>query len=250
MSDVLENLNEGILTLTLNRPEKMNALTFAMYDALELAIRNAQKNNEIKVILINAVGDHFCAGNDITDFIELNKQDDITPDKVAVFRLLNTLADNEKPLLAAVQGNAIGIGLTLMLHCDFAYATETAVFQTPFINLGVTPEAASSMLLPLLIGRVKANDILLNARKLSGSEAAELNLINQTVAEEDLQNHTLEVAKQLSNKPQRALIAGKRLINGDKNLIKERISQEAKIFLERLKSDEARAIFQAFLNRK
>lgn len=250
MTDILENKQDGVLTLTLNRTEKMNALTFAMYDDLAQSISDAQVDDTVRVIVINANGDHFCAGNDIADFIALNEQTDITPDKIAVFRFLNCLVDNKKPLLAAVQGNAIGIGLTLMLHCDFAYATESAVFQSPFINLGVTPEAASTVILPALIGRVKANDILLNARKVSGVEAAELGLINQTIADKDLQAHVMSVANGLVNKPQQALMAGKALICHDKDLIKQVIYREAEVFLQRLQSDEAQAIFQAFINRK
>ena len=251
MSDIVKAISDNILTLTLNRPQKMNALTFAMYDELADSIIEVQSDASVRAIIINANGDHFCAGNDIADFIALNQSTGkIQPENIAVFRFLNTLVDNEKPLIAAVQGNAIGIGLTLMLHCDFAYATENAVFQSPFIDLGVTPEAASTLILPLLVGRAKTNDILLNAKKLSGSEAAELGLINQTVADDELQTQALTIAKGLAGKPQQALIAGKHLIDGDKALIKQRILQEAEVFLERLQSDEAQTIFQAFINKK
>jgi len=154
---VLISQENNILTLTMNRPEKKNAITSAMYATLAEQLENANTNPDIRVVVITGAGDNFTSGNDINDFL----QNPPTNENSTVSKFLRAIASLEKPLIASVNGVAIGVGTTLLLHCDFAYASETAVFQMPFVDLALVPEAASSYLLPQMMGHRKAAELIL-----------------------------------------------------------------------------------------
>jgi enoyl-CoA hydratase/carnithine racemase len=237
--------NDGVLWLVLARPEKKNALTGAMYEALTSGLAEAGKDDGVGAILISGKGGVFTAGNDIGDFLALSDSLDVSPGG----RFLQTLAAFEKPIVAAVEGPAVGIGTTLCFHCDLVYATADARFQMPFVNLALVPENGSSLLAPQRFGMAKASEYLLLGEAFDAAEAHRLGLVNEVVDAGALHAHALAKAKALEAKPRAAMLATRKLLRGDPTVVAARIAKENRAFSEAVRSREARAIFSAFLQK-
>ncbi len=248
MSDVRIERDGAVLAITLSRPERRNALTVAMYAVLADAIEGAADDKALRLITIRGEGQDFTAGNDLMDFMaELPRDSDDIP----VWRFLRALAHNELPILAAVQGNAVGIGTTMLLHCDLVIATASARFSLPFVDLGLVPEAASTLLLPRLAGRRRAARYLLLGEPFGSSEAAEAGLVSHIVADGDLDRAFEEIVARLLAKPPEALrLTQKLLRQPTAPEILERMQMESSHFSERLKSDEVAQAINAFFQRK
>jgi enoyl-CoA hydratase/carnithine racemase len=244
MSDILTTREGAVLTLRMNRAEKKNALTGAMYSALAEGLKSANADESVRAIVILGQPGIFCAGNDIKDFIAFAMGGGIGQ---PILDFLRALVANEKPLLAGVDGAAIGIGTTMILHCDYAIASPRAVFATPFVDLGLVPEAASSLIVPQLMGNRRAFEMLAMGVKFSAERARETGLVNQVVELDTLETVTREIAEAIAAKPREAVRIARKLIRGDQSAILARIDEEAKLFSERLMSKEARQAFEAFL---
>ena len=246
------SLSDGILELKLDRPVKMNAMTSAMYLQLAQQILEAQKSPDVRVILISAEGDHFCAGNDMGDFLSIAQSggDDPDPSSFAPVHLLHALVDNEIPIVAAVRGNAVGIGFTLLLHCDLVVCAEDAHLQTPFVDLALVPEAGSSQILPQRLGRVLAAELLLLGAPISGRRAYEVGLCNRVVEASQVDGIANELAAGLARKPAQALRESRRMLNPDSAAMHRCIDSELEIFFKRLRSAEAAQLLQRFFQRK
>jgi enoyl-CoA hydratase/carnithine racemase len=248
MSEIVVNEDGSVLEVVLNRPKKKNALTFAMYDALVDALRAAHENPRVRAVLLSATGDAFCAGNDINDFLSNVA---IDPASAPPVRFIEALVKLEKLLVVAVQGAAVGIGTTMLLHADLVYASEAAYFSTPFVKLALVPEAASSLLLPRRVGQAAANDMFLRGTVVNARRAAELGLINEVVGSADeLAQVSRARARELALQPPAAARLTKALLRVDPETVLARVKVEAGLFAERVASDEAREAFSAFLERR
>ena len=235
----------AVLCVVFDRPEKKNALNGAMYLAATKALQSADADRSIGAVLFAGTGGMFTAGNDLADFLEA----DATPGELPAFAFIKALASCETPLVAAIDGIAIGIGATMMLHCDLVYAAPETIFRLPFVDLGLVPEAASSLLLPRRIGMAKATEFLLLGETFGAEEAVRLGLANGIVPASNLQEFALEKAQRLATKPRAALWATRHLLRGESGEILERIEEEAHLFAAALRSDEARAAFKTFLGK-
>ncbi len=246
MSEHIKVSREGaVQTVRLNRPEKKNALTGAMYATLAEALNSANVDDGIAVTVILGQPGIFCAGNDIVDFLAASQGGAI----LHGFEFLKALVESEKPLIAAADGPAVGIGTTLMFHCDLVFASPRAVMQTPFVDLGLLPEAGSSLLGPRVLGHARAFELLVMGVPWSADQAKEAGLINAVVPEEELESAALEVAEALAKKPREGVRLARRLLRGDPAALKARMEEEGALFLQRIKSDEAAAAFAAFLKK-
>jgi enoyl-CoA hydratase/carnithine racemase len=241
---VLVSRADGVCEVRLNRPEKRNAITFAMYEALRGALLAAQADGDIRALLLSGEGAGFCAGNDLHDFLNTN-----FTSEHPVMGLLRTLATLQKPLLAAVHGQTVGIGVTMLLHCDLIVAARTTQFSMPFVSLGLVPEAASSLLLPRLIGAQRAAELLLLGRSFDADTAHSLGLVNRVVEDSALRAEAHALAVSVARQPPAALAATRRLLRGDPGAILARMDEEARIFGAQLKSEEFRTAVSAFLGR-
>ena len=237
---------DGVLTLVMDRPEKKNALTDAMYQVLADQIEGAQSDADVRVMLIRGEGELFTAGNDIGEFAaaaaggaELGN----------VGRFIKALAANEKPLVAAVQGRAVGVGTTMLLHCDHVVLAEDAQLSTPFVSLALVPEAASSLLLPARIGHLRAFSMLALGEPVSAADAIAWGLANQAVPAAELQATAEGIAQRLSRQPLGAIMATKRLMRYAEG-IAAHMDVETAQFLARLATPEAREAFMAFAQRR
>jgi enoyl-CoA hydratase/carnithine racemase len=236
------------LAITLARPERRNAITVAMYSVLAEAIERAAGDSSIRLITIRGEGQDFTAGNDLYDFLSALPRES---DDIPVWRLLRALARNEIPLLAAVQGNAVGIGTTMLLHCDLVIAEESARFSLPFVDLGLVPEAASSLILPRLAGRRRAARYLLLGEPFGVSEASEFGLVSHVVADGSACDELADIAARLLAKPAEALrLTQKLLRKGSAEEMLERMKLEGDLFSERLQSAEVKDSIAAFFQRK
>lgn len=247
MSDILETKEGGVLTIRFNRPEKKNAITQAMYRAIADAFTQANGDDEIRAVLIAGSPGAFTAGNDISDFLKLagaGLKDN------PILDFLRALATFEKPLIAAIDGLAIGVGTTLLMHCDLVFAADNAMLQTPFVDLGLVPEAGSSLLAPQIMGRQQAFALLALGEKFSATRAKEAGLVFEITSSEALENAALTAAQQLAAKAPEALAATKKLLTEDKAALLQRIEEEAVLFGERLNSAEAREAFMAFMEKR
>lgn len=239
--------NDGILQLTLNRPDKKNALNVAMYTALGTAITKADATDDVRVIVINATGTDFCSGNDLVDFVENTPEISNSP----IIEFIDAIAHAKTPIVAGVRGLAVGIGATLLGHCDLVYADETARFMYPFTGLGLCPEAGSTLLLPALSGRQRANEALLLGKPLSVEETYDLGLVSRIVSADALDETVAAAAAKLAQLPQDALLTSKRLINGTvKAQLKTAIDAETVEFDRLLKTPDAQARLQKFVQKK
>jgi enoyl-CoA hydratase/carnithine racemase len=249
MSDIVIMTDDGpVRTVRMNRPEKKNALTLAMYDAMAGAIETAVQNPALRCLLIAGGPTAFCAGNDIGDFIKMATGEGALG--APILRFLYALARCELPLVAAVQGNAVGVGTTMLLHCDHVVAADNARFATPFVGLGLVPEAASSLIAPRLMGQARAFSLLVMGRPLAADEAKAAGLINTVVAPDAVEAEAMKAAREIAALPPQGVLASRRLMRGNPEEIVARIDAEAELFKTRLQSAEARAAFEAFLMRK
>jgi enoyl-CoA hydratase/carnithine racemase len=248
MSDIVAERSGNILSIQLNRPSKKNAMTSSMYIEMAELLDGAAKDDQIRVVLWHAAGDSFCAGNDLEDFMKNPPASAESPQA----RLMHALINFEKPLVAAVQGVAIGGGTTMLAHCDFVYAGESAKFQLPFVNLALVPEFGSSYLLPLRFGYLRATELILLGQSFDALRAAELGLVTSVVPDQQLLATATETAQTLAAKPAGAVQACKRLMKSAfRNQLEQAVTFENQVFAERVRSDEAKEAFRAFfLKRK
>lgn len=236
---------DGVRHIVLDRPDKKNALTTAMYGQLADALIGAAADEAIGAVLLEARGDSFCAGNDLRDFLDQPPHGE----DAAVFRYLIGLATTDVPLVAAVRGAAVGIGTTMLLHCDLVYAATTARFSLPFVSLGLVPEAASSILLAQRIGRARAGAALFLGEPLSADAAYAAGLVTALVADDALDVRAEDVARAIAAQPREAVRRTKRLMTHDREAIVAAIRREGAAFRELLASDDARAAMSAFFAR-
>ncbi|MDX2155167.1 MAG: crotonase/enoyl-CoA hydratase family protein [Hyphomicrobiaceae bacterium] len=244
---LIQRLDE-VQLIRINRPEKKNALTRAMYDTMTAALRSAEADNTIAVNVIAGTGGVFCAGNDIVDFAR--RATDLDREGGAS-SLIGTLPTLDKPLIAAVDGLAIGVGVTMLFHCDLVYAAPRASFRTPFLDLGLVMEAASSYLAPAIMGHQRAFELLCLGEPFDAEAAVRAGFVNRVVPAEDLEAEALKSASRLAARPRRALIAAKRLMKrGVRERAAEQMKVEGGVFAELLGSSEAREAFAAFLEKR
>jgi enoyl-CoA hydratase/carnithine racemase len=247
MDDIVTERSEGILRVELNRPAKKNAMTVGMYAALADLFTDAAEDEPTRVVLWHGAGDAFCAGNDIEDFLKHPPGSGESPQA----RLMNALLDFDKPVVAAVQGAAIGGGTTMLTHCDFVYAGESAKFQMPFINLALVPEFGSSCSVPARIGHVLAAELILLGLPFDARRAADLGFVTRVVADQSLLATATETARKLAAKPAQALQASKRLMKrAFREQIKGAMKAENEEFSARVRSDEAKEAFAAFVEKR
>jgi enoyl-CoA hydratase/carnithine racemase len=240
--------NGGILSITLARPERRNAITVAMYAALADAIEGASVDPDIRVITFQGEGPDFAAGNDLADFLEAAPRLD---EEIPVWRLLRALATCEIPIVAAVHGNCVGIGTTMLLHCDLVIADDSARFSMPFVDLGLVPEAASSLLFPRLAGRRRAARYLLLAEPFGADEAETIGIVSHRAAPGGVDQKLDEIVAALLAKPPEALRQTQRLLrHRPRDEVLERMKLESSLFAERLASDEVKQAIRAFFEKR
>ena len=240
----------GVLTLTLNRPEKKNALTPAMYQALGAAIDGAEHDPEVRCVLLQANGDMFCAGNDVGDFAKANAGDpQANRAREGGNPLLAALSRAATPLVAAVHGRSIGVGVTMLLHFDLVFIAEDAVLTTPFVNLALVPEAASSLLLPQRIGHARAFSMFVLGEPVSGRTAADWGIANAAVPAAEVKARARAAAEAIAAKPPASVAATKALMR-DREAIEAQVKAESVRFNAQLKSPEAREAFAAFAEKR
>ena len=237
----------GILTITISRPDKKNALTNAMYGVMADAIDSASSDPGVRIIVIQGEGDSFTAGNDIAEFAA--QATGSAPAVRHVARFLRSLASTSVPVIAAVQGKAVGVGTTMLLHCDYVILAEDAQLITPFINLALVPEAASTYLLPLRVGHARAFEMFAVGAPLLAMTALAWGIANRVVRNDELQNETRRTAEQLAAKPYGSMTAMKQLMRDVERLVSHMDAERA-VFLRRLESDEAREAFAAFREKR
>ena len=247
MSDILIHTEAGVCTVTLARLDKKNSLTSSMYGELAQALRAAQHSADVRVVVLQGSETVFCAGNDIDDFIQ-NPPDSL---EASVFQFLNALVEFPNPLIAGVCGPAVGVGTTMLFHCDLVYAGDNAVFSMPFVNLGICPEAASSLLVPSVMGYQRAAQALLLGEPFMAEAALEVGLVNQILPPTELNAFVQRQAAKLANKPLRSVLETKRLLKGHHlPALQERMREEAKLLAQLLKEPAAKEALQAFKEKR
>ena len=245
MSEILTSVDERVLTLTFNRPEKMNALTRAMYAGLAKGLNDAAGDFGIRAVVLAASGDHFTAGNDIMDFMN----NPPTSDDSEVAQFLASLLNFPKPLLAAVKGNAVGVGTTMLLHCDVVVSAPSAKFSMPFASLGLVPEAGSSYLFPQLVGYQRAARIFMTGESFDTDSAIEMGLV--TAMDEDPLAHVMKIAHHIADQPPQAIINTKALLKAkNHDAVAAVMKAEFEIFSMALQSEEAMEAFMKFMSKK
>lgn len=242
---VTTSLKDGILTIRMDRPDKKNAVTADMYGKMADAIEAAEKDAGVRVIVI-AGGKDFTAGNDLKDFLE----NPPSSENSNVIRFLKAISNAKLPLVAAVNGAAIGIGVTMLLHCDFVYMAKDAQLALPFVNLGLVPEAAASMLLPRLAGHQKAAELLMLGEPFGAQVALDIGIANKLCEPEDVEAAAFATAKKLAAKPRDALQQTKSLLCRDFETVSARIDEEVKVFKQALASPDAKEALKAFQEKR
>ncbi|TSE36245.1 enoyl-CoA hydratase [Tepidimonas charontis] len=247
MSDILEHTEAGVLTLTFNRPQRKNALTAAMYAQLAAALVRAADDAAVRVAVIQGQEAMFCAGNDIEEFLQQPPTGLDSP----VFQFLRAIATFPKPLVAAVCGPAVGIGTTLLFHCDLVYAGDNAAFSMPFVNLGLCAEGASSLIAPQMFGYHRAAEALLLGEPIYADAALEVGLVNKILPPAEVNAYTQQVARKLAAKPLTSLVETKRLMKGaQQETVLQRMAEEGAIFGRMLREPAAKEAFSAFLEKR
>jgi enoyl-CoA hydratase/carnithine racemase len=246
---VLTEIDAGVLTIRMNRPDKKNALTRAMYAAMTAAITAAQTDDAVRVILFLGVPGAFSAGNDLMDFMAAASAGNPGLGN-EVLAFLDAVSSSAKTLVAGVDGLAIGIGTTLLMHCDAAVASERSLLRTPFVDLGLVPEAASSLLGPRIMGHQRAFAMLALGEDFSAEDAREAGLVRKVVSVEALEAEARALAARIAKKPPEALRQSRALLRDTEGTIQGRITAEAKLFAERLQTKEAQSAFMAFFAKK
>ena len=246
-TEILAERRDSLLILTLHRPDRKNALTLSMYEALVEELQAARTDPAVRVVVLRGSHGVFTSGNDLMDFMQNPPSGAESP----VFRFLLTLVDYEKPIIAAVEGFAVGIGTTLLLHCDLVYAAENAQFRLPFVNLALVPEAGSSFILPRMMGHAKAAELLLLGDKFDAATAATLGIVNSVVPTATVYEYAEAKARALASKAPEALRLSKRLMKQyDREQLKQIMAEEAVLFASRLGSPETNEAIQAFFEKR
>jgi len=236
--------------ITMRRPEKKNTLTQEMYLAMSDAIDSAQSNPAIRCLILTGRSGVFTAGNDIGDFLKAaTEKDDVARPRNSVI-FLQSLINNRKPIIAAVDGIAIGIGTTMVVHCDYVLASTTTTFSSPFIHYGLVPDGATSLLVPRMVGHQRAFAMLVMGREMSAEEAKEAGFVNQIVAPGHAVVEAQKVARQICALPAEAVAISRKLLKLPTEDLVRRVGEEDRFFKERMRSPEALAAFQAFFARK
>ncbi len=244
MSHIESKSDGAVRRITINRPEKKNALTAKMYEDLSEALDHAESAQEVRAILLHGEGEAFTAGNDLIDFLQKPWKGQEVPPAV---RFIRAVVGAKKPIVAAVHGATVGIGTTILLHCDLVYAAENTKFLMPFINLGIVPEAGSTVLLPLLVGHQRAAELLMLGVPFSAQRAYELGLVNAVLAQSELLATAATAAQKLAAKPSAALRVCKELLKRTyKAEVDRAIQEEITVIAERLDSPESREALNAF----
>jgi enoyl-CoA hydratase/carnithine racemase len=247
MSDILTHTDAGVMTITFNRLDKKNSITSSMYAAMADAVAQAAADPAVRVVVFQGHESIFSAGNDIGDFLNQPPSTQESP----VFRFLRGIATFEKPLLAAVAGPAVGIGTTMLFHCDLVYAGDNAAFSMPFVNLGLCPEAASSFLAPRMFGYHRAAEALLMGEPFFAEAAQEVGLVNRVVPPTEVNGYAQAQARKLAAKPLTSLIATKRLMKGgDQQAVLQKMDEEGRDFGRMLREPAAKEAFGAFMEKR
>jgi enoyl-CoA hydratase/carnithine racemase len=247
MSDILTHIDAGVMTITFNRLDKKNSITSTMYAAMADAVAQAAADASVRVVLFQGHESIFSAGNDIGDFLNQPPSTQESP----VFRFLRGIATFEKPLLAAVAGPAVGIGTTMLFHCDLVYAGDNAAFSMPFVNLGLCPEAASSLLAPRMFGYHRAAEALLMGEPFFAEAAQEVGLVNRVVPPTEVNGYAQAQARKLAGKPLSSLIETKRLMKGGyQQEVLAKMDEEGASFGRMLREPAAREAFGAFMEKR
>jgi len=243
---VLTTIDKRVLKITFNRPDKKNALTHAMYDKAADALMDAASNDDVRAVLMTGSGGSFTAGNDLMDFQQAGGIEGTK----AVQRFLAALVELDKPIVVAVNGVGVGVGLTMLLHSDLIYMAEGAEISAPFVDLALVPEAASSLLLPNRVGHARAAEIFMLGKKLSASEAVEMGIANAVCSDDTLMETAEAAAKALTEKAPQAMQKTKRLMRGDKQQLSDRMAKEGVYFGEQLQSPEVMEAIMAFMQKR
>ncbi len=247
MSDILTHTDAGVMTITFNRLDKKNSITSSMYAAMADAVAQAGADPAVRVVVFQGHESIFSAGNDIGDFLNQPPSTQESP----VYRFLRGIATFEKPLLAAVAGPAVGIGTTMLFHCDLVYAGDNAAFSMPFVNLGLCPEAASSFLAPRMFGYHRAAEALLMGEPFFAEAAQEVGLVNRVVPPTEVNGYAQAQARKLAAKPLSSLIATKRLMKGgDQQAVLQKMDEEGQSFGRMLREPAANEAFGAFMEKR
>ena len=247
MNDIITERSGNILRIQLNRPEKKNAMTLAMYNTMANLLNDAAKDNQIRVVLWHGAGDSFSAGNDIEDFLK----NPPGPGKSPQAALIDALINFDKPIVAAVQGAAIGGGTTMLTHCDFVFAGESAKFRMPFVDLAVVPEFGTSYSVPARFGYLRAAELILLGLPFDANRAAELGLVTRVVPDQDLLGTATDIARKLAEKAPLALQGCKRLMKSStRDQLERAVELENEEFSVRVRSAEAKEAFNAFLEKR
>jgi len=247
MSDILTHIDAGVMTITFNRLDKKNSITSSMYAAMADAVAQAQADAAVKVVVFQGHETIFSAGNDIGDFLNQPPSTKESP----VFRFLRGMATLEKPVLAAVAGPAVGIGTTMLFHCDLVYAGDNAAFSMPFVNLGLCPEAASSLLAPRMFGYHRAAEALLLGEPFFAEAAQEVGLVNRVVPPTEVNGYAQAQARKLAAKPLSSLIETKRLMKGGyQQEVLQKMDEEGQSFGRMLREPAAKEAFGAFMEKR
>jgi enoyl-CoA hydratase/carnithine racemase len=236
----------GVCEVQLNRPEKLNAITLAMYGAITEALNEARADDSIRVVLLSGAGKSFTAGNDLKDFVS---QPDLGDDNPAI-QFLRGLPHFRKVLIAAVHGPTVGIGVTMLLHCDLVVAARSTQLTMPFVKLGLVPEAGSSLLLPRLVGHQRAAELLLLGKPFDAAAALEMGLVNRVTDDETLMDEARKLAHAVAQQPPGALLTAKRLLKIEGDSVTSRVEEELRAFREQLGSEEFKAAAQAFFGKR
>jgi len=244
---IVTGVSDGVMTIRMNRADKKNAITGDMYTRMAAGLDEANASNDVRAILFLGAPGAFSAGNDIADFMQVAMTGERS--SMAVFDFLERIIMAPKPLVAGVDGLAIGIGTTMLLHCDFVVASDASRFKTPFVDLGLVPEAGSSLIAPQIIGHHQAFALLAMGEELGAESARDAGFVNQVVASEILEETALAIATKIAAKPVEAMKLSRDLIRGDRTPVLERMREEAVLFGQRLESDEAKQAFAAFMSR-
>jgi enoyl-CoA hydratase/carnithine racemase len=247
MSDILQHAEAGVMTLTLNRVERKNSITSDMYGALAEGLARAEQDSTVRVVLIQGHETVFSAGNDIGDFLNKPPAGEDSP----VFRFLHGIARFPKPLLAAVCGPAVGVGTTMLFHCDLVYAGDNAAFSMPFVNLGLCPEAASSLLVPQMLGYHRAAEALMLGEPFFAEAAMEVGLVNRVLPPTEVNGYANAQARKLASKPITSLLEIKRLMKkGQHAAVLQQMADEGASFRQLLTAPAAKEAFTAFMEKR
>ena len=247
VNHIVTDVSEGVMTIRMNRPEKKNAITGDMYASMAKGLDQANDDDNVRAILFLGSPGAFSAGNDIGDFLKVAMTG--KRDSMAVFDFLERIIMAPKPLVAGVDGLAIGVGTTMLLHCDHVVASGNSRFKTPFVDLGLVPEAGSSLIAPKIMGHHRAFELLVMSESFDAETAREAGFVNAVVDPEILEEKAIAAAALIASKPVEAVRLSRDLVRGDRTPILERMKQEAVLFGKRLESDEAKQAFTAFMAR-